>query len=439
MSTYIVTANALRIRKAPGKKTLDYLRRNAIVTGLEVSEDGAWIKIRTASGLEGWSAVKYLSAIDDPESPAGPDRGQYRVAVSSLYLREGPGENYEAINYLREDEPVTAIGSSSDGLWMQVRQASGQTGWCIREHLAFVHSDETSVEAPAVGGKYKVAASAIYVREGPGTNYKTAGYLHQDDIVTMYAISEDGSWMQVRGEDNLTGWCNASSLVSLEDTRKQAEKLDQSTGIHICTADILNIRKESGLDYAILGQLSNGEIVKVLEVSDDRLWKKLVTVAGLIGWGYSKSLEHLNLDLAPKSEEEFRWMLIALNEMGVRRVTGMSRKPRVMEYLKSTNLPAIPEETDWSAAFINWCLERANYQGARSAEIDPWKEWGQEVTVPRRGCVVIFRWENGKEHIAFYLGQSYESVFALGSNLRDVVWVKAYPKKHVLAYRLPAQ
>lgn len=54
-----------------------------------------------------------------------------------------------------------------------------------------------------------------------------------------------------------------------------------------------------------------------------------------------------------------------------------------------------------------------------------------------RVCVVTFRWDDGWDHISFYLRDIGNHVMCLGGNQSDAVWVSVYHKKYVTSFRVP--
>jgi uncharacterized protein (TIGR02594 family) len=133
-------------------------------------------------------------------------------------------------------------------------------------------------------------------------------------------------------------------------------------------------------------------------------------------------------------------MPIAFGELGTGEVPGRGSNPKILDYLASTDLfkyPYLPDETNWCAAFVNWCVKNAGMQSANSALAFPWSKWGRPLHTPRRGCVVTLQWDDGGHHVTFYLGEVGNYIAALGGNQHDAVWISIYHKRHVLAYRIP--
>lgn len=126
---------------------------------------------------------------------------------------------------------------------------------------------------------------------------------------------------------------------------------------------------------------------------------------------------------------------IALNEIGVTEIPGSGNDPRIAEYLKSVGLPGrdvIPH----CAAFVNWCLEKAGFEGTGSGLARSYLRWGFQCP-PMLGCIVVLKRgiDPTKGHVGFFLDESRGFIRILGANQGDRVGVNAYSKLRLLDYR----
>lgn len=204
------------------------------------------------------------------------------------------------------------------------------------------------------------------------------------------------------------------------------------------TATTLNVREAASVTAKVIGFLHKADIVELIRKSGDGYWFR-VEKDSLNGWASHKYLE-LVVDNAG-STEEFPWMPIALAEVGIREFPGNGDNPRIVEYLKSTSLPAPSnsnDETPWCSAFANWCVERSHFEGTDSAWARGWLNWGKKITTPRRGCIVVFKRDVNSGHVAFYIGETSTQIKVLGGNQSDAVNISNYPKSRFLGYRIPA-
>jgi GH25 family lysozyme M1 (1,4-beta-N-acetylmuramidase)/uncharacterized protein YgiM (DUF1202 family) len=219
----------LSIREGPAAtfNSIGTLNQDDLVTRIGVSPDGNWTQI-SRDNLTGWVSNNILVMIPPepppppPEPPAEPPveppvtgTGRfYRVTVNTLRVRSGPGTTFEVIGGLVLNQIVEELALSADKTWMQIRAQDGLTGWCASEYLARV--DAPPPEPPANPFPwYQVTASSLFVREGPGTNFKTIGNLFKDDVVASISADNGSGWVQIRRFDGLTGWSSKSYLTNL--------------------------------------------------------------------------------------------------------------------------------------------------------------------------------------------------------------------------------
>lgn len=210
-----------------------------------------------------------------------------------------------------------------------------------------------------------------------------------------------------------------------------------STTDLIVTAHGLNVRKAPSLQGDVIGTLEKDDVVDWLDSSGDEYWRK-IKKGSLQGWASHKYLTP-TLGHAPASGQP--WLPIAYAELGIKEVAGSGDNPRIVEYLRSTNLSAPyrnNDETAWCSGFANWCVERAGFAGTDSAAAISWGLWGKATTSPGQGDLVVFNWGNGHGHVGFFVGFAGTSVKVLGGNQSNAVTVKDWPKSKVWRYREPA-
>lgn len=133
------------------------------------------------------------------------------------------------------------------------------------------------------------------------------------------------------------------------------------------------------------------------------------------------------------------WMQIAIMEMGVHE-WNPGDNPRILEYLASVGVTG-PDETSWCAAFLNWCLRKAGFNGANSGMASDWFTWGRAVA-PTYGAIVLFQplSAGASGHVGLLHALDQKNVWCLSGNSSNQVRIAPYPKArliHSAPYRWP--
>jgi GH25 family lysozyme M1 (1,4-beta-N-acetylmuramidase)/uncharacterized protein YgiM (DUF1202 family) len=303
---YRVNAGTLNVREGPGTnfKAIGFLRRNEIVEALEANEDGSWLRVRRLSdNLTGWASSAYLVLIEAPPPPPPPPTGdRYRVTAGSLYVREGPGTNFKALGFLRRNDIVEGLEVNEDGSWLRVRRPTDNlTGWSSSEFLdKITPTPPPPPPPPPTGEKYRVTANRLHVREGPGTNFRSLGFVELNEVVTAIGVNPGETWRQIRRSDGLIGWSSARYLVPVPPQPAPEEPpTDENAGNWYRAAARLTTREGPGATYKALGAISKDEAVEALSLSGDRGWIRFRRLDGSMAWAPLSSL--VNLGKTPAS------------------------------------------------------------------------------------------------------------------------------------------
>lgn len=118
--------------------------------------------------------------------------GTYQVATNSLPLRirKGPGTNYKIAGRLKKGSRVS-INYTNDS-WGHL---SNNKGWIYLGYCKKVNTFNYT------SGRYKVTASALRVRTGPGTNYRIKKRVYRNSIQRINYTR--GNWGHL---SNSSGW-----------------------------------------------------------------------------------------------------------------------------------------------------------------------------------------------------------------------------------------
>lgn len=151
------------------------------------------------------------------------------------------------------------------------------------------------------------------------------------------------------------------------------------------------------------------------------------------------------------------WIRTARGQIGVHEIKGSKHDPRIMDYIRTCeNVQGTAaqrrfveregeEGVEWCSAFVNWCLRQNGITGTNHAAASSWKHWGTELSGPKRGAIVGFKWQTstGIAHVAF-CDEENGRFYMLGGNQTDgdrsggQVSRRPLPTSNARFYRWPA-
>lgn len=133
-----------------------------------------------------------------------------------------------------------------------------------------------------------------------------------------------------------------------------------------------------------------------------------------------------------------KWVEEAKKFIGLSEVKGSNHNPEILQFWKDIRRGGIKDdETPWCAAFVGAMLERVGVKSSRFEGAKSYLSWGESLSQPVEGCVVVFSREGGG-HVGFVVGADKAgNILVLGGNQSDAVNVKAFPTSRVTGYRWP--
>ncbi len=300
-----VNTASLRVREGPGTNfnQIGGLIFNDVVKEIGANADRSWIQIRKADGsLTGWCASEFLQPTDPPPTPEPepepepePTDKWHRVNTASLRVREGAGTTFKQVGSVVLNEVVQEIGANADRSWIQIRKADGSlTGWCAGEFLQPTDPPPTPEPPPDDEDEnwYRVTASSLKVREGPGLEHESTGLVYFGELVERIDSTADGSWLKIRNQNgSLTGWSSSEYLISVhspgpieppppppipDDTKNKPWYRVNTTA--------LNIRTEPNATSRIVGNLVKNDTVPALDDTTHTSWVQIQRLDGQAGW-----------------------------------------------------------------------------------------------------------------------------------------------------------
>lgn len=147
---------------------------------------------------------KILDGGNQPEpTPVPPSEGYLvTVTASALNVRAGAGTNYKINTVVHKGEVYTIV--ATQGNWGKLKSGAG---WICLNYTKSGNGGSSQPVKPTpapsrfVLGRYRVTASALNVRKGPGTNYGISKCYKNGTVFDTYQIN--GDWAKTP-----SGWVN---------------------------------------------------------------------------------------------------------------------------------------------------------------------------------------------------------------------------------------
>lgn len=179
---------------------------------------------------------------------------EVRVAVSELYIRSGPGKEYQEVGVLRNGY-TTRIRETNNG-WGKI-----DAGWINLEYLETVRPTSNNA---AIG---YVQTSSLNIRQGPGLQYPVCGDLENGHRVTITDVvggwgKIDGGWVDL---DYIGSYVGSNSSNTNNDYVSNGSNSIVRSNVRV-TADHLNVRQGPGTGYSRIGQMDYGTTTDLLEI-----------------------------------------------------------------------------------------------------------------------------------------------------------------------------
>ncbi len=300
-----VTVASLKVREGPGQtySQLGSVFLNETVEEIDANSDRTWLKIRKLDGsLVGWSFSVYLQNIPaptpdpnpDPDPDPNPDpdpddeeKNWYRVTVSSLKVREGPGLTFDSLGLVYFGELVEEIGANSDGTWLNIRKADGSLiGWSFSQYL----EKAGAPPPPAPSSKwYRVTTTSLNVRESPELSSTSLGHVYFGDFVEELDATSDRKWLKIRKSNGgISGWSfsqylQATTAPDPDVPPTPVPDNDDKKWYRVNTQS-LNIRESPTTSSKVIGYLLKNDTVPALDDSTNSNWMQIQRLDGLTGW-----------------------------------------------------------------------------------------------------------------------------------------------------------
>ncbi|MDI9548292.1 MAG: SH3 domain-containing protein [Chloroflexota bacterium] len=191
------------------------------------------------------------------------------VNTRSLRVRQGPGESFEQIGSIREGETYDVLGMSSDGAWIQVavEELEGGSGWVSTE-LVILEGDITNIPT--------VEAEAAPVAEATPEPAEEAAPEATEEPAEEAAPEATEEPAEEAAPEATEEPAEEAAPEATEEPADEAVTPPPAGYALIQAVPPLRVRSAPTADEDNkVGNVFDGEIYRVLEVSEDGLWVKI--------------------------------------------------------------------------------------------------------------------------------------------------------------------
>jgi cell wall-associated NlpC family hydrolase len=231
-----------------------------------------------------------------------------QVAGERIFLRNGPGTEYDAVGRMSANTPLQVIGRYGD--WFQVRERiDTPVYWIWGELLSLpenaiytlfeVQADRIPPPPPPKIGA--VAEEGLLLRDGPGTNYVPMESLKAGAPLELFEIYE--GWYHVGTSGGLDGWVKSDFVA-----------VDPGVVERLLVAEAI-----PDPNPALVGVISDGQ-VNLRKGPDTRYAKVATTEANTSVTLIGKHKDWLRVQLADGTKAWVFRDLVSATEHVVRRV-----------------------------------------------------------------------------------------------------------------------
>lgn len=274
--TGVVNADNLNVRSEPDT-TADILKRLAINTVVEVTEQKIVDGVNWGRIAEGWVNMNYITIGDAPDHVVDNgnniDSGKVEVptygvagtiTATELNIRKNPDTASTPVGVYRKGDRVTILEKSgdwgrTDKGWISLKYVNMDSTGTGSNTGSNTDKDTSTPVTIVSNGKTTVlgyglmeGVSTLNVRSGPGTSYERLTYISAGQRLPYYQTS--GNWARIK-----SGWVSMTYFKTGVDI--------PSGTMATVTASNLNIRESASASSKDLGNYSKGDRVSIEEIS----------------------------------------------------------------------------------------------------------------------------------------------------------------------------
>lgn len=291
--------------------------------------------------------------------------GDITVNADTLNVRSGPGLDQEIIGQIHKTEKYKVLEEQNN--WYKIKTQNDKEGW-VASWLVQFQTHSGSIK------QIEALANPLNVRSGPGTSFQVMTQIRPEQ--TFPWLKEEGDWTQIQLNDQDKGWV-ATWLIKQKDG--DFTEVSQIRQVATVQASILNVRSGPNTSHAILGKLSKGDRIEVLEIKQG--WYKL-SFEGKEGWVASDFVDQSpppdSSEAAPKPAEAPTKKMVQVSTPVLNVRSSSSLDADIIGKLRlGDTIEVLEQKTDWFKVsttegegwIANWLVKEVNQQLSNQPKI----------------------------------------------------------------------
>jgi N-acetylmuramoyl-L-alanine amidase len=279
--------------------------------------------------------------------------GEITVEANILNVRSGPGLDYKVIGQISNSETYRVLEEKNS--WYKIRINSDQDGW-VASWLVQIEKTTGSIK------QVESTVNPLNVRSGPGTSFQVITQVRPEQ--TFPFVKEEGDWIQIELNDQEKGWV-AKWLIKIKEADvKEVSQVRETATVQV---PILNVRSGPNTSYSVIGKLTSGEKIEIIEVKQG--WYKISFNLG-DGWVASDYVDEKGTaSEAPTSESpDKKKVKVSATILNVR--SSSSLDADVIDKLSQGDvIEVIRQDGEWfeisyqgkQGWVANWLVEEVNH------------------------------------------------------------------------------
>ncbi|OEH91500.1 SH3 domain-containing protein [Bacillus solimangrovi] len=250
---------------------------------------------------------------------------QVTIISDSVIVRDAPNIGGKVLTEIEKGNTFELIDQQND--WSKIKLNNGTSGWIASWLLETIDNTasanqnnvEKDTELVIEKEKEKVSTSEyvistvdnLRVRNGPGLDYESLGYMDKNKNYTK--VSEQGDWTKIQYNDT-TGWAASRYLTASNNNNPQSESVEEPEEKTVTViVPILNIRQSANTTSDIVGQLKEGEIVQVIQQTDEWLQVKTENKTGWVAAEFTTEKQTAPIEI------EQKWVTVNVDSLNIRK------------------------------------------------------------------------------------------------------------------------